>query len=124
MSLLSVDGLSIRYGDVGAVNDLSFTIERGESVGLVGESGSGKTQTALAILGLLPVQAEVSGSISFAGTPLLGASEKELNALRAQRIAMVFQDPMQALNPFVRIGEQLRRILLQHGLAAGDRDAA
>ncbi|NOR67220.1 MAG: dipeptide ABC transporter ATP-binding protein, partial [Woeseiaceae bacterium] len=119
MSLLSVDGLSIRYGDVGAVNDLSFAIERGESVGLVGESGSGKTQTALAILGLLPVQAEVSGSISFAETPLLGASEKELNALRAQRIAMVFQDPMQALNPFVRIGEQLRRILLQHDLAAG-----
>jgi peptide/nickel transport system ATP-binding protein len=119
MSLLSVDRLSIRYGDVGAVNDLSFAIERGESVGLVGESGSGKTQTALAILGLLPVQAEVSGSISFAETPLLGASEKELNALRAQRIAMVFQDPTQALNPFVRIGEQLRRILLQHGLAAG-----
>ena len=119
MSLLRVDGLSIRYGDVGAVNDLSFAIERGESVGLVGESGSGKTQTALAILGLLPVQAEVSGSISFAGTPLLGASEKELNALRAQRIAMVFQDPMQALNPFVRVGEQLRRILLQHDLAAG-----
>jgi len=121
VSLLRVDGLSIRYGDVTAVSDLSFTVDRGESVGLVGESGSGKTQTALAILGLLPTQAEVSGNIRFAETPLLGMSEKELNKLRALRVAIIFQDPMQALNPFVRVGEQLRRIVLQHGLAAGEQ---
>jgi len=117
MSLLSVDGLTIRYGDTPAVRDLSFTVEAGESVGLVGESGSGKTQTALAVLGLLPANAITSGSITFANVELLGASEKALNSLRAQKMAMVFQDPMQALNPFAQIGAQLRRILLRHGLA-------
>lgn len=125
MSLLDVKGLSIRYGESYAVRDLSFSVERGESVGLVGESGSGKTQTALAILGLLPAQAVVSGSIHLDGAQLLGAGEAALDAVRAVRVGMVFQDPMLALNPFIRIGEQLRRILLQHGLAAGDEaDAA
>ena len=119
MSLLNVADLSIRYGDDFAVRDLSFSVERGESVGLVGESGSGKTQAALAVLGLLPAQAVVSGSIRLAETPLLGVGEKALNTIRAVRVAIVFQDPMQALNPFLRIGSQLRRILLQHGLAAG-----
>ncbi len=117
MSLLRVDALTVRYGDVAAVNDLSFSIERGESVGLVGESGSGKTQTAMAILGLLPPTAKTNGSIRLGGTELLGASEKNLNALRARKMAIVFQDPMQALNPFVRVGAQLSRILLQHKLA-------
>jgi len=117
MSLLSVDGLTIRYGDTPAVHKLSFALERGESVGLVGESGSGKTQTALAVLGLLPANATTEGSITLADTELLGASEQALNALRAQKMAIVFQDPMQALNPFTQIGAQLRRILLEHGLA-------
>jgi len=117
MSLLSVEGLSISYGDTRVVNGLSFAIENGESVGLVGESGSGKTQAALAILGLLLPQAVVSGNITFADTALLRSSEKELNSLRALRIAMVFQDPTQALNPYVRVGQQIRRILLQHRLA-------
>ena len=116
MSLLSVDGLTIRYGDKPAVHDLSFELERGESVGLVGESGSGKTQTALAVLGLLPANATTAGSITLADTELLGASEQVLNALRARKMAIVFQDPMQALNPFTQIGGQLRRILLRHGL--------
>jgi len=124
VSLLKVDGLSIRYGDVTVVNDLSFAIDNGESVGLVGESGSGKTQTALAILGLLPAQAEVSGDISFAEMPLLGMSEKDLNKFRTLRAAIIFQDPTQALNPFVRVGAQLRRIVLQHGLAAGEQARA
>jgi oligopeptide/dipeptide ABC transporter ATP-binding protein len=117
MSLLNVDGLTIRYGATAAVRDLSFALEAGESVGLVGESGSGKTQTALAMLGLLPGNAATAGSITFAGTELLGASEKTLNPVRAQKIAIIFQDPMQALNPFVQVGAQLRRILLRHGLA-------
>ena len=117
MSLLSVDGLTIRYGDTPAVHKLSFALERGESVGLVGESGSGKTQTALAVLGLLPANAATEGSITLADTELLGASEQALNALRAQKMAIVFQDPMQALNPFTQIGAQLRRILLEHRLA-------
>ena len=119
MSLLQVDGLTVRYGDVAAVNDLSFAVERGESVGLVGESGSGKTQTAMAIMGLLPRTARTDGSILLGDAELLGASERELNALRAQKVAMVFQDPAQALNPFVAIGAQLRRILRQHDIARG-----
>ena len=122
MSLLEIKDLAIRYGDQTAVENVSMSLDTAESVGLVGESGSGKSQTALAILGLLPAKARVSGSILFDGTELLGAREVDLNRLRATRIAMVFQDPMQALNPFVTIGAQLGRILERHGLAAG-RDA-
>ena len=114
MSLLEVSGLGIRYGNTEVVSGLSFGVRAGESVGLVGQSGSGKTQTALAIMGLLPPKAVVSGSIVFAGEELLGASERELNRLRAMRIAMVFQDPMQALNPSVRLGEQLAEVLTCH----------
>ncbi len=122
MSLLQVEELSIRYGDAAAVQELSFAIDSGEAVGLVGESGSGKSQTALAILGLLPANADVRGSIRLAGDDLLGAGEAKLDGVRAQRVAIVFQDPMQALNPYLRIGPQIQRILLQHSLA--DREAA
>jgi oligopeptide/dipeptide ABC transporter ATP-binding protein len=120
MSLLQVENLSIRYGDDVAVHDLSFVVAAGESVGLVGESGSGKTQTALAILGLLPKAAIATGAIRFAGTDILGASEKALDDIRAVRVAMVFQDPMQALNPYVKIGRQIGHVLVQHDLAEGD----
>jgi oligopeptide/dipeptide ABC transporter ATP-binding protein len=119
MSLLEIDDLVVRYRDVAAVDKLSFAVDRGESVGLVGESGSGKSQTALSILGLLPANAQVHGSIRFDGDELIDASEAELDCLRATRIAMVFQDPAQALNPYVSIGAQLSRILLQHGLSDG-----
>ncbi len=117
MSLLDVNGLTIRYGDKTIVDGVDLFIERGESVGLVGESGSGKSQSALAILGLLPTQGEISGSIEFDGQQLLGASNATLNAVRARRIGMIFQDPMLALNPYLRIGKQLRQILLAHRLA-------
>jgi oligopeptide/dipeptide ABC transporter ATP-binding protein len=120
MSLLDMTGLKIRYGDNTVVDGVDIFIERGESVGLVGESGSGKSQSALAILGLLSRQAEVSGSIEFAGQQLLGESNATLNSVRARRIGMVFQDPMLALNPYLRIGQALRQILLAHDLAAGD----
>ena len=119
MSLLEIEGLAVRYGDKVAVDDLSFALDAGESLGLVGESGSGKTQTALATLGLLPATATVDGSIRFAGAELLGADERTLDRLRATRIAMVFQDPMQALNPYLTIGAQLGRILVRHDLANG-----
>jgi peptide/nickel transport system ATP-binding protein len=119
MSLLQMDKLNIRYGDNVVVSDLSFEVAAGESVGLVGESGSGKTQTALAVLGLLPAAATTTGAIKLAGENILGATDRALNKVRAQRIAMVFQDPMQALNPFVRVGDQLRHILTAHGLASG-----
>ena len=117
MSLLDVTGLTIRYGDNTVVDGVDIYVERGESVGLVGESGSGKSQSALAILGLLPKQARVSGSIEFDGQQILGADEDRLNTLRARRIGIVFQDPMQALNPYLRVGAQLKQILLSHGLA-------
>ena len=119
MSLLDVSGLTIRYGEDVVVDGVDLFIERGESVGLVGESGSGKSQSAMAVLGLLPRQAEISGSIEFDGRQLLGAGERALDAIRARRIGMVFQDPMQALNPYLRVGVQLRQVLLRHGLADG-----
>jgi peptide/nickel transport system ATP-binding protein len=117
VSLLDVTGLRIRYGDETVVDGVDLYVERGESVGLVGESGSGKSQSALAILGLLPKHAQVEGSIDFDGHQLLGASENTLNTIRARRIGMVFQDPMQALNPYLRVGAQLKQIILRHGLA-------
>ena len=124
MSLLDVRGLTIRYGNDTVVDGVDLFIDRGESVGLVGESGSGKSQSALAILGLLPRQAVIGGSIEFDGQQILGASAEAVNALRARRIGIVFQDPMQALNPYLRIGKQLRQIPLTHGLPdKADADA-
>ena len=119
MSLLEIENLSIRYGAEAVVDGLSLHIERGESIGLVGESGSGKTQTALAVLGLLPAAARLGGSIRIGGKEVIGASESQLNRLRAERVAIVFQDPLQALNPYQRIGRQLRQVLIAHGLARG-----
>ncbi len=119
MSLLEIDGLSVRYGKQVAVDGVSFSVDAAESVGLVGESGSGKSQTALAVLGLLPATAEVDGSIRFGGEEILGAAEATLDGIRARRIAMVFQDPMQALNPYLSVGAQLRRVLEHHGIARG-----
>ena len=121
MSLLEVEDLTVRYGAARpVVSGLGFTIGRGESLGMVGESGSGKTQTAMAIMGLLPANAMVSGSVRFEGRELLGAPASVLNRYRACRIAMVFQDPGSALNPYVRVGKQLKRILLEHEICDGD----
>ena len=117
--LLTADKLTVQYGDTKVVDALNFSISQGESVGLVGESGSGKSQTALAILGLLPSTASVNGRILISDTDVLGADQAALNTLRARRVAMIFQDPMQALNPYLRIGAQLRLILTAHDLASG-----
>ena len=117
MSLLEVNDLTVRYGNNVVVDGVSFSVSRGESVGMVGESGSGKSQTVLSLLGLLPTNASVSGSILFDGVELANKTSKQLDQVRAVRIGIVFQDPMQALNPYLRIGRQLRQILLQHELA-------
>jgi oligopeptide/dipeptide ABC transporter ATP-binding protein len=119
MSLLEVKGLTVRHGGKTVVDNLSFDLGRGESLGVVGESGSGKSQTVLALLGLLPEDAQVEGSVRFDDQELLGAGEATLNRIRAMRIGIVFQDPLLALNPYVSVGRQLCYILARHGLATG-----
>jgi len=118
MSLLQVQDLTIAYdsSEAPAVAGISFDVDAGEAVGLVGESGAGKSQTALALMGLLPGNAQTSGSITIDGTQIVGAGGKTLQALRARKISMVFQDPATALNPYVRIGDQLKLILKHHNL--------
>jgi oligopeptide/dipeptide ABC transporter ATP-binding protein len=116
-TLLEVRELCVSYGDNVVVDKLSFAIHPGEALSIAGESGSGKSQTAMAIMGLLPPNAKVSGEVLFEGRNLLGAGNTLLNEYRARRMAIVFQDPMAALNPYVTIGNQLRRILLNHRLA-------
>ncbi len=92
----------------------SFSLSRGESLGVVGESGSGKTMTALALMALTPEGARVSGSIRFEGRELIGLSEEEMLQLRGDRIAMIFQEPMTALNPLRRVGAQVAEPLMLH----------
>jgi peptide/nickel transport system ATP-binding protein len=121
MSLLNVNELSINYpGSPPVIDRLNFAIEKGESVGLVGESGSGKTQTALSIMGLLPENANATGEVLFEEKNILGAPQSTLNQYRTKRMSIVFQDPMSALNPYVRVGEQLNRILIEHELVSED----
>jgi peptide/nickel transport system ATP-binding protein len=119
VTLLTINDLTVRYGDSVVVDSVSFAVHRGESVGIVGESGSGKSQTALSLLGLLPANAVVTGSIQFDGIELLNKNDKQLDEIRAMRIGIIFQDPMLALNPYLRVGVQLRQILLQHDIAEG-----
>ena len=111
--LLELEHLRVAFGDTVAVDDLTFSIAQGERVALVGESGSGKTVTALAILRLLR-DAQIGGSIRFAGEDLLGKSERAMQALRGSDIAMIFQEPMTALNPLYTIGEQIAETIVAH----------
>jgi len=117
-ALLSVKGLTVSYSasaaPVMAVDSLDFVISKNETLGIVGESGSGKTQTALALMGLLPETANVSGSAVYGGQDLLALSQVELNQIRGRAIAMIFQDPMTALNPHLTIGKQMSRVLERH----------
>ncbi|KAA9001819.1 oligopeptide ABC transporter ATP-binding protein OppD [Affinibrenneria salicis] len=116
--LLDVSGLQVSFatpeGEVTAVNALSFTLERGETLGIVGESGSGKSQTAYALMGLLAANGRISGSARFDGRQILNLPERQINQLRAREIAMIFQDPMTALNPWLRVGDQLMEVLMLH----------
>jgi peptide/nickel transport system ATP-binding protein len=118
MPLLEVRDLSVQLqthrGPAYAVRDVSFSLERGGSLGLIGESGCGKTITALALMGLLPEHARVTGSILFDGQQLVGKPERELCQLRGDRIGMIFQEPMTALNPLHTVGRQVAEPLRLH----------
>lgn len=118
MPLLEVSQLRIDLptpsGMVAAVRGVDFVLDRGQSLGLIGESGCGKSLTALALMGLLPESARVSGHIRLHGQELLGQSEVQWCQVRGQRIAMIFQEPMTALNPLHRIGDQVAEPLRRH----------
>ncbi|MFD2648568.1 dipeptide ABC transporter ATP-binding protein [Devosia albogilva] len=122
MSLLEATGLSVRFGVLEAVADVAFSIAPGERFGIIGESGSGKTMTALAVSGLLPEGAAMSGSIRFDGQPL-PEDERTMARLRGKRIGMIFQEPMTALNPLMRIGAQIAEAM-RINLPAGEPEGA
>jgi len=117
-ALLQVEHLNVSFatqtGDVAAVRDVSFTIPESGTLGLVGESGSGKSATSLAIMRLLPPQARISGKISFAGKALLALPDAAMQLIRGSRISMIFQEPMTALNPVMRVGDQVAEAVLAH----------
>ena len=100
--------------DLEALRGIAFTIARGETLGLIGESGCGKSMTALALMGLLPMGATVAGSIRFSGQELVGLPDDALCRLRGNRIGMVFQEPMTALNPLHTIAKQIAEPLRLH----------
>ncbi|MFL5228168.1 MAG: ATP-binding cassette domain-containing protein, partial [Microvirga sp.] len=104
-----------------AVDGVSFSVERGKTLGIVGESGCGKSVTSLAIMGLLPKGgAEVSGRVSFEGRDLLREPDRVMRDLRGNRLAMIFQEPMTSLNPSFTVGDQIGEALMRHrGLSAG-----
>jgi peptide/nickel transport system ATP-binding protein len=111
---LEVEDLTVTIGGTRVVDDLSFRVEDGERLGLIGESGSGKSLTLLALMGLAPEQAVVTGSVRLDGREILGSPERTLAALRGTELGMVFQDPGSALNPLHRIGRQIAEPLRIH----------
>jgi peptide/nickel transport system ATP-binding protein len=112
--LLDVRDLSIAFGQHEAVKNISFCINAGETMGLVGESGSGKSAASLAILRLLPDTATVTGAIEFDGEDLLRLPEERMRWRRGREIAMIFQEPMTALNPVMPVGGQIAEAVLAH----------
>ena len=118
MNLLDVQDLRVTLptarGPVQALRGVSFGLARGQTLGLIGESGCGKSLTALALMGLLPDGAQLQGSIKLDGRELLGQPEDDWCALRGNRLAMVFQEPMTALNPLHPIGRQIAESLRLH----------
>jgi oligopeptide/dipeptide ABC transporter ATP-binding protein len=128
MALLEVNDLCTHFftreGVVQAVDGLSFSLEKGKTLGIVGESGSGKSVTALSLMGLIPRPPAriVNGSVVFEGRDLVQLTETELEDVRGREIAMIFQDPMTSLNPTLRIGTQITEVIRRH-LGMSDREA-
>jgi peptide/nickel transport system ATP-binding protein len=116
--LLNTKKLNVKFKSRGqiihAVNELSFNLENDEVLGIVGESGSGKSQTVLSIMGLLESNGAASGSAIFRNKELIGLPTKELNKIRGNEVAMIFQDPMSSLNPYTTIGKQMSGVLKRH----------
>ncbi|GAA1911569.1 ABC transporter ATP-binding protein [Nocardioides hwasunensis] len=116
--VLAVDDLRVVFdtdrGPALTIDGVSFEVRAGETVGIVGESGSGKSTTSLAVMGLLPRNAQVTGSIRLQGRELLGLADDEMRELRGNRVAMVFQDSLAALNPVVSVGDQLAEAVRVH----------
>jgi oligopeptide transport system ATP-binding protein len=124
-ALLDVNNLRVRFrtdsGAVAAVNDVSFSLGAGETVGIVGESGSGKSQILMAIMGLLARNGEAEGSVRLNGEEILGLDDRALDRLRGQVMSMIFQDPMTSLNPYLRVSTQLTEVLVRHrGMSKND----
>ncbi|MCX5202588.1 ABC transporter ATP-binding protein [Streptomyces sp. NBC_00237] len=126
--LLQVRDLHVRFqtphGIVPAVRGVNLDLHRGEVLGIVGESGSGKSVTSLASMGLLPDTAIITGSVKLDGQQLLGASDREMSAIRGNKVAMVFQDPLSAFTPVYRIGDQIAEALRTHTNLSKDKAAA
>ncbi|TCC55091.1 ABC transporter ATP-binding protein [Kribbella pittospori] len=119
--VLTVQGLTVTVRDKTLVSDVDLTVGPGERVGLIGESGSGKSLTALSVLGLLPEDVVASGSVRLTGVDhdLIGADERRMSRVRGRELAMVFQEPMTALNPTMRIGDQIAEAMLIHRTRPG-----
>nr|WP_238146847.1 ABC transporter ATP-binding protein [Ornithinimicrobium murale] len=122
--MLTVEGLDVGAGTTQLLHDVTFSIQRGERVGLIGESGSGKSLTALAVMGLLTEGLAAHGEVRLAGrdASLLGASESRMSRIRGRDMAMIFQEPMTALNPTMKVGRQVAEVMTQHSQA--DRRSA
>ena len=126
MALIDVKNLGVQFqtgdGLVYAVNGINFTLDHGQTLGIVGESGSGKSQSVLAMMGLLAANGRASGQALYAGQDLLTMRPAELNRIRGNRVAMIFQDPMTSLNPYLTVERQMTEVLQFH--KGQDRRAA
>ena len=118
-ALLTLDNLSVSAGSKVLIQGLSCSLEKGERLGLIGESGSGKSLTALAATGLLPAGLSANGSAILAGTEVIGAPERQLNTLRGTAVAIVFQEPLTALDPLMRVGKQVAEPLARRAKRDG-----
>ncbi len=118
MALLEVRDLSVKFktpdGTVTAVDKINFDLTKGETLGIVGESGSGKSQLVFAITGLLAQNGTATGSAKLDGQEILNLPDSQLNRIRAEKIAMIFQDPMTSLNPYLRVSDQMAEVLVHH----------
>src|SRR6188472_720799 len=117
--LLEVADLRVHFetddGLVKAVDGISYTVERGQTLGIVGESGSGKSVSSLTVMGLTRARnARITGNVRFNGKDLIGASEDDMRAIRGDDIAMIFQDPLSSLHPFYKVGAQIAEGVLAH----------